>query len=545
MLTFEVDAVEEASTPPVTRLFGTFVEEAVWMAPGPDTRVLETYGVHPLLAAVHTAFAEHRPLVLSPDAIWLTMAQGVAQHIRLNAEALRGRLVRHEGRKKLTIELDSLPTTDSAFLTLFSAFRFQLREALGPGLPRLLSCDFSTSTDIERMAGDVVLMDAMSPYFDYEMETLCGIPRITLLGTPEDWRSIRRRIDVIQELDLAWWTSSLIPIADAFVSAAEGNPDRELWQQLYKPRKLYGPERSTGWIARLFPYIATHGAYSERNPLLRSSHAELMASREKEPEEEWEASGPGVALRDLPAIPSSVALHVEMPLVGRRETWTLEAGVLCAEVDGTGALLPRAGVVVSRGEGPSLLEFVERVLAEHSGTRATCAGTFFGGAELNALYDQLQEATLFSGDRAWRLRPCSEHAEIQISIDKDGHRVTPVLALVDLPDGSVLAWRDGLGSGLQCVVRLDASQLVPLLRPEMAGIELDYWTVTGGRPGMRHWSAQQPASEVPVVGTSLVAVLTHAMEHGGSTDLPVLGMLGDRLLPWELPRKQRERIHPH
>ena len=78
-----------------------------------------------------------------------------------------------------------------------SGFREQLREAVGPGLPRLLSCDFSTSTDVERMAGDVVLMDTLSPYFDFVMACLCGIPRITLLGTPEDWRSIRARLDVI------------------------------------------------------------------------------------------------------------------------------------------------------------------------------------------------------------------------------------------------------------------------------------------------------------------------------------------------------------
>jgi hypothetical protein len=28
--------------------------------------------VAPLLAAVHVAFAQHRPLVLAPDAVWLT-----------------------------------------------------------------------------------------------------------------------------------------------------------------------------------------------------------------------------------------------------------------------------------------------------------------------------------------------------------------------------------------------------------------------------------------------------------------------------------------
>ncbi|WP_141593015.1 DUF4419 domain-containing protein [Myxococcus sp. AB056] len=539
MLTFEVDSVEEASAPPVTAPLETFVKDALWMAPGPGTRVLETRGVHPLLAAVHTAFAEHRPLVLSPDAIWLTLAEGVAQHIRLNAESLRSRLVRHAGRKTLNVEVISPPTEAPDFLLLLSAFRQQLREALGPGLPRLLSCDFSTSTDVERMAGDVVLMDAMSPYFDYAFTTVCGIPRITLLGTPEDWRSIRRRIDVIHELDLGWWTSSLVPIADAFVSAAEGNPHRPFWQQLYKPREAYGGELATGWMARLFPYVASAGGYSRRNPLLERSHAELMASR-KAKKKALGPGGPGVSLKEVPARLSSVALHVNGPPGGMRETWSLEAGVLTVEVDGAGALLPRAGVVVRRGEGASLLEFVERILAEHAGTRATSVGTFRGGAELNALYDHLQEATLFPGERAWRIRPCSEHAEVHIPLDSDGSDMTAVLALVDLPDGTVLAWRDGHGSGLQCVVQLKASELVPLPKPKPN--EIHGWTVAGGRPGIPILRAQQRAADVPVVGTSLVAVLTQALERGGSTDLPTPGMLGERLLPWEIRRRQRNRV---
>ena len=63
-------------------------------------------GVHPLLSAVARAFADHRPLVLSPDAVWLTIAQGVAQHVRLHAEELRPRLVRHAGRKRLNVIID-------------------------------------------------------------------------------------------------------------------------------------------------------------------------------------------------------------------------------------------------------------------------------------------------------------------------------------------------------------------------------------------------------------------------------------------------------
>ncbi|GGM87432.1 DUF4419 domain-containing protein [Dactylosporangium sucinum] len=40
----------------------------------PDRPVLAPDGVHPLFGAVARAFADHRPLVLSPDAVWLTIA---------------------------------------------------------------------------------------------------------------------------------------------------------------------------------------------------------------------------------------------------------------------------------------------------------------------------------------------------------------------------------------------------------------------------------------------------------------------------------------
>src|SRR3712207_455320 len=101
MTTFAVDPVEEALAPPTTKPLQEGLEGVRWFAPGPETRVLASTHAHPLLEAVHCAFSEHRPLVLSPDVVWLTIAQGFTQHIRLNAETFRSRLVRHEGRKKL------------------------------------------------------------------------------------------------------------------------------------------------------------------------------------------------------------------------------------------------------------------------------------------------------------------------------------------------------------------------------------------------------------------------------------------------------------
>src|SRR4051794_11670624 len=65
-------------------------------------------GHHSLIAAAHVAFSQHRPLVLSPDVIWVTLAQGLAQHLRLDPERYRHLLVRHGGRMDLRVERDDL-----------------------------------------------------------------------------------------------------------------------------------------------------------------------------------------------------------------------------------------------------------------------------------------------------------------------------------------------------------------------------------------------------------------------------------------------------
>jgi hypothetical protein len=96
--TFAVDDVEPACEPAATVTLAEHVGAHLHLGVDGSVRVLPTHGVHPLMAAVHHAFADHRPLVLSPDAVWLTIAQGVAHHVRLHAEALRSRLVRHEGK---------------------------------------------------------------------------------------------------------------------------------------------------------------------------------------------------------------------------------------------------------------------------------------------------------------------------------------------------------------------------------------------------------------------------------------------------------------
>src|SRR4051812_10908577 len=59
---------------------------------------------HPLLAAAHFAFSQHRPLVLSPDMIWVAIVQGFARHVNEHAERLRDRFVGHSGKLEICVE---------------------------------------------------------------------------------------------------------------------------------------------------------------------------------------------------------------------------------------------------------------------------------------------------------------------------------------------------------------------------------------------------------------------------------------------------------
>lgn len=55
----------------------------------------------------------------------------------------------------------------------------------------VMECDFSTTGLTERTVSQLALMDAMQPYFNYRLGCICGIPKINLTGTVDDWKKVR------------------------------------------------------------------------------------------------------------------------------------------------------------------------------------------------------------------------------------------------------------------------------------------------------------------------------------------------------------------
>ncbi|AVT28577.1 hypothetical protein C6361_02640 [Plantactinospora sp. BC1] len=487
MVIFPVDDVTPAAEPLPTRPLGELFGDAIVVGGDPTLPVLVPDGVHPLLGAVARAFADHRPLVLSPDAVWLTIAQGVAQHVRLHAEELRPRLVRHSGRKRLEVVVDgTMPENAEAWRDMVELFGKLLRaESAGADL---FECDFSTSTEVERVAGRIVMLDAYSPYFAIWMVFVCGIPSITLTGTVEDWRRIRDRVDALADLGLTTWHRSLAPILDQFVRAASGDVDTAFWQRIYSPVDAYGGEVVTGWVARLYPYLSGNAVADEPNPLL-----ELPIG---EPRDVTVAHGfyhgPGIRTDRVPGTLSRVVINVNDRVGGDNRALALHGGLAAVAQDDGGALRPVAGWYLGRAS-VAIDDVLDRIVRDHQTTPPQPdhpMHTHTDG-DLVAIYRRIGSATLFDG--GWRLLPAAEQDWIF-----DGVGDLGIAVIGELADGrSLCAAADFTAQTTHWVV----------CRVERGAADRP------GSPGPLRLVDR--LAEVPVYGSSLALLLDAALDSGG------------------------------
>lgn len=61
-------------------------------------------------------------------------------------------------------------------------------------------------------------MASLQKYFSYRFTLRCGIPSITLLGTPADWHSLSAKVDKFAEFGVepTKWVALLRPVCNAF-----------------------------------------------------------------------------------------------------------------------------------------------------------------------------------------------------------------------------------------------------------------------------------------------------------------------------------------
>lgn len=221
-------------------------------------------GKNSFMDCVYHAYAGHRRLILNPDSLWLLICQGFALHIRQNPEEYRAQLVTFDEKWKLLVAFEKYPMTPEEWEPIFLDFQRQIEAKTQPGIVSLFAAPFSGTSRTTQLAFTLSLMNINHHYFEAIISCICGIPEITLEGTPEDWEQLEARVEALAKFDLEWWLSALRPVLREFTAASKGRARWDFWQKIIdyrvNPSNRCDPGLEKrlvidGWINYFFPYI--------------------------------------------------------------------------------------------------------------------------------------------------------------------------------------------------------------------------------------------------------------------------------------------------
>lgn len=235
--------------PSVTRIPNTGKVEA--------GTIQDSVRLHGLVYAIHEAFARHYELKLKPTDLWTTIIQGISDHINSNPEKYRNVFVDHQDQKQLEVDRNGfvMGSKDNDWAGVFAELSCQIRDNVKTDLPFIITKPFDCSTATTQLVAHVTCMAAMQSYFKYQCNTLCGIPKITLEGSVDDWQELRNRLDYLQlaTIDLKEWHHALSFVLDHCLQARKGNPDHRFWNSFYKYKSHSGGDDTNGYYLLLFP----------------------------------------------------------------------------------------------------------------------------------------------------------------------------------------------------------------------------------------------------------------------------------------------------
>jgi hypothetical protein len=217
---------------------------------------------------VLAAYANHWTLVTGPEDWWFTIIRRLAMAIDMHAKKrnVRNFFVSHEGKKELTVSLGS-----NIYSPDYNGFFRQMTNLVADNLkkPEYVSNmrpDFSTTGQNHRIVANVAIMSSLQEFFSYTAGITCGVPRVEMKGTEQDWSELHQKFKRLSnlmepiktELELSnirgtytnirgwgsqrvvdWW-SSVDKVLAKLVDTYRGNPDLEWWKGIIKDESSGG-----------------------------------------------------------------------------------------------------------------------------------------------------------------------------------------------------------------------------------------------------------------------------------------------------------------
>jgi len=217
-----------------------------------------------LIVSWHLAFAHHYTVRMSPDDILMNIINQIAIHVSLNPEKYRGIFVDHDGKKQININSDDVK--EKNWGKILKDFCDQIQKSVHEDVFENILADFSTTTPLRNIISQVGLMNTVQEYFEYCVDTACGVPKVELEGDLEDWIKLLKKVDSLLSKfdDLDHWRQRLIPTLEKFIETVD--PEKEIdikwWQSFYHFKSGSGhPDRVNGHILSLFTYVKRRGKF--------------------------------------------------------------------------------------------------------------------------------------------------------------------------------------------------------------------------------------------------------------------------------------------
>ena len=208
-----------------------------------------------LIQTIQQCYDNHRPLLLSPDIIWLAICQAVSIHINQHFDSLENIIFIKDKPSQIIIRNDSLELDSRQWKRLIASFSSTTTQYTQGDFYSFFVPQFTTTTPIITTAYQITLLESYKKAFEYIAESGCGIPNITLTGEKKDWQEILARLNTLDKLGLTDWKNTLIPIITEFINVFDNHINTAFWQSIYKSATEYNAFYISGWIIKFFPYI--------------------------------------------------------------------------------------------------------------------------------------------------------------------------------------------------------------------------------------------------------------------------------------------------
>ncbi|KAN0019407.1 hypothetical protein ACTFIU_002615 [Dictyostelium citrinum] len=233
-------------------------------------------GYNSFIYSAWEAYNYHYHLVIRPENIWMAILSQFSFYINKHQKQLRNKFVDfnqddNNEKKILQVYTDYpiLEVDGSSGSSSSSNSKIQFEKLINdmvneicknikdPSIRDWIIPSFSTTTQSDKIIFSSVLMSTLKKDFIYRYGCKCGLPKVTLLGTVDDWIQLKERSLKLKEFNISnnenlmnkWLDNYLLEILDNFIESSNGKPNKTWWNQIIDFREQSGSSVLSGWLS--------------------------------------------------------------------------------------------------------------------------------------------------------------------------------------------------------------------------------------------------------------------------------------------------------